>query len=281
MNIYPSSFEDNWHDVVTKAMRGLSITPLALAEKSGLAFHELQMLLDGHPNHQHLIAIAEVLSLHPQALVDLECGKHYTTSAVLPKNLKRFTTPFHGMEVHSYLLWSDENNEAIAFDTGSDCSGIVEELEKRKLTLRHVLLTHGHQDHLNDLERMLEKTGAEAWIGRPELAEKAHSISKNDSWSINTFRIIPRSTPGHSPGGTTYVIENLVPSVAIVGDALFARSVGGIPAPTYQAALKAIRENILSLPATTILCPGHGALTTVGEEWEHNPFFAEKLTSQH
>ncbi len=79
----------------------------------------------------------------------------------------------------------------------------------------------------------------------------------------------------------TYLIEGLTPAVAIVGDAIFARSIGGIPTSAYQAALEAIRKNILSLPSSTILCPGHGSLTTVGEELEHNPFFAGKLTSQH
>ena len=180
------------------------------------------------------------------------------------------------MEVHSYLLWSEEDNEAVAFDTGSDCSGMLKELGKRNLKLRHIFLTHGHHDHLSDLDRLLKTTGAQAWIGEAELVEKARSISKNDLWSIGAFTITPRSTPGHSPGGTTYLIEGLTPAIAVVGDALFARSVGGISAPAYQEALEAIRKNILSLPTTTILCPGHGSLTTVREELEHNPFFAEK-----
>ncbi|MGE9296459.1 MAG: MBL fold metallo-hydrolase, partial [Puniceicoccales bacterium] len=61
--------------------------------------------------------------------------------------------------------------------------------------------------------------------------------------------------------------------VAIVGDALFAGSIGGVRA-NYHGALKMIRERVLSLPGETILCPGHGPITTVAEELQHNPYFA-------
>jgi glyoxylase-like metal-dependent hydrolase (beta-lactamase superfamily II) len=62
--------------------------------------------------------------------------------------------------------------------------------------------------------------------------------------------------------------------VAIVGDALFAGSMGRVPGPLFESAKRAVREQILSLPPDTLICPGHGPLTTVGEELGHNPFFA-------
>ncbi|MFM8789485.1 MAG: MBL fold metallo-hydrolase, partial [Chthoniobacterales bacterium] len=81
-----------------------------------------------------------------------------------------------------------------------------------------------------------------------------------------------RLTPGHRPGGTTFVIEGQLLSAAITGDALFAGSIGGVRG-NYSAALSAIRHEILSLPDGTIICPGHGPMTTVGQEKENNPFF--------
>ncbi len=82
-----------------------------------------------------------------------------------------------------------------------------------------------------------------------------------------------RLTWGHSPGGTTFVVNGLAHPIAIVGDSLFAGSMGG-GGVSYPDAVKNNREKILTLPNDTIICPGHGPMTTVGEEKEHNPFFA-------
>ncbi len=92
---------------------------------------------------------------------------------------------------------------------------------------------------------------------------------------FNTGRhfIRTRLTPGHSPGGTTYVIEGALLAAAMVGDAIFAGSIGTVR-DDYQGALAKIRREILGLSDHTILCPGHGPLTTVAEEKAHNPFFA-------
>jgi hydroxyacylglutathione hydrolase len=82
-----------------------------------------------------------------------------------------------------------------------------------------------------------------------------------------------RLTCGHTSGGITYVVHGLEFPVAVVGDAMFAGSMGG-GMVSYRDALRTNREQILTLPDDTILCCGHGPLTTVGEEKLHNPFFA-------
>ena len=81
-------------------------------------------------------------------------------------------------------------------------------------------------------------------------------------------------TYGHSVGGITYVIDGLPCPVAIVGDALFAGSMGG-GMVSYQDALRNNREKIMTLPDQTIICPGHGPMSTIGEEKKYNPFFPE------
>jgi hydroxyacylglutathione hydrolase len=89
---------------------------------------------------------------------------------------------------------------------------------------------------------------------------------------LGRLHIETRDTAGHSAGGTTYHIHGLDTPLAIVGDALFAGSVGGIKSD-YREALKRIRDHILSGQDGTILAPGHGPLTTVAQEKTSNPFF--------
>jgi len=84
------------------------------------------------------------------------------------------------------------------------------------------------------------------------------------------------TTSGHSVGGTTYLIEGLERPIAVVGDAMFAGSMGG-GMVSFPDAWKNNREKILTLPDETILCPGHGPMTSVGEEKRNNPFFAAEF----
>ena len=95
-----------------------------------------------------------------------------------------------------------------------------------------------------------------------------------DTFTVGGLTITARLTPGHSPGGTTYVVESIEPSLAVVGDALFAASMGGVGPEKYADALNANREKILSLPDGTVILPGHGPVTTVDKEKRHNPFYA-------
>src|SRR5437867_1453712 len=94
-------------------------------------------------------------------------------------------------------------------------------------------------------------------------------------WRRPLIQALIRRTWGHSPGGMTYVVTGLARLIAIVGDSLFAGSMGGGNV-SYQDALRNNLEKILTLPDETIICPGHGPMTTVGEEKQHNPFFAGK-----
>ena len=105
-----------------------------------------------------------------------------------------------------------------------------------------------------------------------ESLDKAASFKPGVTFSLGKLHIETRDTSGHSAGGTTYHVHGLDRPLAIVGDALFAGSVGGIKGD-YRAALKLIRDNILSAQDGTILAPGHGPLTTVLQEKESNPFF--------
>jgi glyoxylase-like metal-dependent hydrolase (beta-lactamase superfamily II) len=116
--------------------------------------------------------------------------------------------------------------------------------------------------------------GVKTMVGALEPVEGATRFQVGAAFSVGTLRVSTRLTKGHSPGGTTFVIHGLVQPVAIVGDALFAQSMGG-GMISYQDALATNRSEIFTLSDETVVCPGHGPMTTVGEEKAHNPFFPE------
>ena len=116
-------------------------------------------------------------------------------------------------------------------------------------------------------------TGAPAFVGDREPIDGAQTFAPGREFHAGKLKIETRLTWGHSPGGITYVVTGLERPVAVVGDAVFAGSMGG-GGVSYADALNTNREGIFSLPDQTIICPGHGPMTTVGEERTHNPFFA-------
>jgi len=141
------------------------------------------------------------------------------------------------------------------------------------LKVKQIFITHIHTDHVMDLARLVEKTGAHAWVCDKEPIAGAEPFSVGRSFQIGGLKIETRLTSGHAAGGVTYFIQGLSQPVAIVGDSMFAGSMGG-GMVSYADALRNNREQILTLPDATIICSGHGPLTTVGEQKQANPFFA-------
>jgi glyoxylase-like metal-dependent hydrolase (beta-lactamase superfamily II) len=276
MNNAAIPLEDTWVDVLHKARRGQELSEPDLAERSGLTREEVLSLLGGTLVPAHLQQVARALGLDPERLISLAEGKYHPGSLNLPEGMAMFTSDWSDMQVHSYLAWDTRTKEAVAFDTGADASAMLDFLHSHQLNLRLLLLTHGHGDHLFDLDRILEKSGAEAWIGEGEEISGIATFAPGKEFQIGNLTISTRLTKGHAPGGITYVIHGLEGPVAIVGDALFAGSIGG-PKVSYADCLRTNSEEILSLPPETILCPGHGPLTTVALEKDNNPFFPTPL----
>jgi len=272
MNNREIPLEDTWVDVLSKAQRGLGISREELATRSGLARTQVASLLAGELDDTALPALAEAMGLSGERLLAMARGEYHPGALALPEGLMMFSSDWGGMQVHSYLLWDREIREAVAFDTGADAGEMLDFLTEHGLTLRLVLLTHGHGDHLFDLDRLVEKTGARPWIGEGEGVSGIPTFGAGKEFRIGELRIETRLTQGHAPGGITYVIHGLDRPVAVVGDALFAGSIGG-PKVSYPDCLETNRKEILSLPSETLLCPGHGPLTTVALERAHNPFF--------
>ncbi len=264
--------EDNFTDIIGKAQRGLQISDSQLADKSGASTEAIRRLHEGEFHRPTIEQIAPILQLNSESLTAL-AEQQWQPDEVQLEGLAQFNTPYHDMMVNAYLVWDPATKDAVAFDTGGDCSALLERSEAAGLTIRLILLTHSHPDHVADLDRLIRETAAPVYLSKRESVPQAEPITAGEVFDVGGLTIEPILTCGHSPGGLTYFIRGLDQPVAIVGDSLFAGSMGGGNV-SYEDALRNNLEKIMTLPNDTILCPGHGPITTVLEEKRHNPFFA-------
>ncbi len=269
--------EDNVGDIVGKAQRGLRISDTELAEKARVSSQKIRALREGGEfDELALLRIAGVLGLAARPLCELARGEWRPQKIDEQNGIAQFNTHYHDMAVNAYLVWDPSIRVAAAFDTGGDCSEMVRFAKHHKLDVQLILLTHAHADHVADLPRLREETGGDVFAPAREPVPGAALIEEGKRFRLGNLRIDTRLTWGHSQGGMTYVVTGLAHPVAIVGDSLFAGSMGGGNV-SYDDALRNNLEKILTLRDETIICPGHGPMTTVGEEKQHNPFFAGKL----
>jgi glyoxylase-like metal-dependent hydrolase (beta-lactamase superfamily II) len=268
--------EDNFGDVIGKAQRGLRLSDTQLAEKARISSLKIRELREGHFDELALLRIGPVLGLAARPLRDLALGDWQPKKIKDLEGLAQFNTRYQDMAVNSYLVWDPSSKAAAAFDTGADCLDMVRLAKKNGLTIKLILLTHSHSDHVADLPRLREETGASVFTPEREPVPGAEPFEEGKHWRVGALDIDTRMTWGHSVGGMSYIVNGLAEKIAVVGDAIFAGSMGG-GSVSYEDALQTNLRKILTLPDETIICPGHGPMTTVGEEKEHNPFFAGRI----
>ena len=265
--------EDNFTDIIAKAQRGLSLKNEALATRSGASVLEIENLKSGTLDEGVLRRVAKALGLGAEALWALAESRYKPTPVKEPEGLACLNSAFDDMTVNSFVVWDPSTKEAAFFDTGADGQPMLDFAARHGLEVKQIFITHIHTDHVFDLDRLIEKTGAQAWVCEKEPLAGAESFHAERAFQIGSLTVETRLTSGHAAGGVTYFIEGLAKPIAVVGDAMFAGSMGG-GMVSYADALRNNREQILTLPDTTIICPGHGPLTTVGEQKHANPFFA-------
>jgi glyoxylase-like metal-dependent hydrolase (beta-lactamase superfamily II) len=265
--------EDNVSDIIGKAQRGLGISDSQLAERADVSTDAVRKLRNADLSGDAIERVAAILKLSAAALRKLASGRWEPETPDGIEGLAMFNTTYGDMTVNAYLVWDPGTRDAVAFDTGADCSAMLKRVKDDNLEMKLILLTHAHPDHVADLRRLRKATDAPVYISEREPEEGAETIAEGKHFKVGTLAIEARLTSGHSPGGITYVVTGLARPIAIVGDSLFAGSMGGGNV-SYQDALRNNREKILTLPDETIVCPGHGPLTTVGKEKRDNPFFA-------
>jgi hydroxyacylglutathione hydrolase len=266
--------EDNFTDVIGKAQRGLRLGDDELARAAGIPVADLRAVQKGEIRENTLLALAPRLGLERNALVALARREWYPEQPLFARGFAMFNTAFEDMTVNSYLAWDSKTRLAAAFDTGASAQGMRDTITAEGLTLRYIFLTHTHPDHIADIHRLAD-TGAEIWSSELEPLGRlgAKTFQENAHFHLGELSIKTLITWGHSPGQTSYFISGLAWPLAIVGDSLFAGSMGG-SATHYEVQLRNNRQKLLKLPGDTVFACGHGPLTTLKQERRHNPFFA-------
>lgn len=255
------------------------------ARAAGISFEALELWESGAgaPQPTQLAAVAGILGLDPEKLAAIKAGEGRPAGKTysLPGSLRveTLTGLMRGYAVHAYLLYREGAPDAGLIDTGYDPTRALEAVLHRRLLLRWIALTHCHRDHMEGATILKSQTGAKVAVPRAECPiylahhREAPDLAVDDSTCIEvspTIRLTAIATPGHTAGGTSYLVDG----ACAVGDALFAGSTGRSMSPAgYRTLLSSIETRILSLAPDTLLLPGHGPLTTVADERRNNPFF--------
>jgi hydroxyacylglutathione hydrolase len=195
------------------------------------------------------------------------------------------------IQANCYIMGCERTKLAAVIDPGGDANRILMVLAKEGLRLVYIINTHGHFDHTTDNKRLKEVTGAQLVIHRADAPMIMNQSEKGSMWGMRienspapdryveegdtiTFGDISLKvlhTPGHSAGGISLFTDKMV----LVGDTLFAGSIGrtDFPGGDYKSLIRHVREKIFTLGDDVVVYPGHGPRTTVGQERQTNPFF--------
>ncbi len=191
-----------------------------------------------------------------------------------------------------YLVGCEETSEGVVLDPGDEISRILASIERLGLSVKYILLTHGHLDHVKELKAINEVLRVPVFMHRGDqflldnlpvqaasfgltcagIPEVHHYIDEGDSVEFGHQKFGILHTPGHSPGSVTYFAGDM----AFVGDVLFAGSIGrtDLPGGDYDTLIASIKEKLYPLGDETRIYPGHGPATTIAEEKRTNPFLA-------
>ncbi|UOO82227.1 MBL fold metallo-hydrolase [Uruburuella testudinis] len=194
------------------------------------------------------------------------------------------------------LIWDDENKEAVLTDVGGDTAHVLQAVAERGLHLKEIWLTHGHLDHAGGvpelrktqtvpvlgphaddeylLQSLPEVTASYAAYGFPVSPAFAPErwLHEGDRLSVGAYRFDVLHISGHTPGHVVFYCEQA--ELLVAGDVLFYESIGrtDFPRGNHADLISNIAAKLLVLPAHTRVIPGHGRMTTIGHEKQHNPF---------
>lgn len=270
--------EDHLGDIIRKARTMSSVSAASAARIAGLTDSELAALEDSGQCAKEINfpALATIVGLDAKKLEVIASGW-------LPEprdlnqwsELRVFTTAGDGLTVNCFLIWDEATRAAALFDTGIDAQPVLDCIAENKLELRHIFITHSHWDHIEALPKIRATFPSAQIHSAIKGAPKIQQLQPDAKFALGSLQISHRETPGHADDGVTYLISGwpeTATTVAIVGDTILAGSMCNGNGQ-WALAKEKIMAEILTLPASTLLCPGHGPVTTVAEEQAHNPFF--------
>ena len=196
-------------------------------------------------------------------------------------------------QANCYIISDEATLEAAIIDPGDQFELIKNYIDKNKLNIKYILLTHGHGDHIGALMEIKEYTKAPVCINKNDLAMLRNKdlnfsdviygkkiemapdqfLIEGEIITVGSIKIDVIHTPGHTKGSVCFKCGNIL----FTGDTLFAFSIGrtDLPGGNYNEIIEAISSKLLVLPEETVVYPGHGDTTTIGKEKRYNPFFQE------
>lgn len=273
------SLEDEIGDVLEKGMRRVGLTEQNLALQAGVSPERLRDVLDyrGGLAADELRRLAAVLGLNEVGVCALGAGKYpVPLIGALPFCVWPLRMP-HGIGVaNAYLVGECGSSSAILFDTGAGLEALESVWPVNIRQVEAVFLTHLEQEHAGGLCGVVERFKVPAAYA-PEgvTAPCGKGLGEGESLSFGRLSIRAFSTPGHVAAHNCYLVEQagggVRGSLLISGDLIFAGSVGGAFF-SHAKLQESVRRMLQTVPAATIIAPGHGPMTTAGHELQYNPF---------
>ena len=204
--------------------------------------------------------------------------------------------PVGPLQCNCSIIGDESTREAIVIDPGDDIAGVLAIVQKHKLAVKQIVVTHAHIDHVGGATKLRQATGAPillnqndyallkmlpvqaAWIGvaTPEAVTIDQPLADADTVRAGQLSATVMHTPGHTEGSVCLYFP--AEHKLIAGDTLFAGSIGrtDLPGGSFPNIMRSLHERVLALPDETVVVPGHGPLTTIGEERQSNPFLLVK-----
>ena len=272
-------FEDGYSDILKKAMFGLGIGEAAASTRTGVEPSVIRNLLGGasNPDQNALTALAGLLGLSPEKLVKFALNADLPRNVAIPPTLEIMASESSNC-ANTYIFRCQTSGASFIVDPGANAGGVAAMAKKDGAKPGGIILTHGHSDHTGaalDLSIALNVPIMVLDREKEELAGASRVSFVAPGYAFKSAPFIVRflHVPGHTAGHAVIVVQGA--GYAFTGDALFARSVGyaSESGKAYSTLLSGVREKVLGLPWDTILCPGHGPITTVADEKALNPFF--------
>jgi hydroxyacylglutathione hydrolase len=200
--------------------------------------------------------------------------------------------PVGPLQCNCSIIGDETTREAMVIDPGDAIDNVLAIVREHNLHVKQIVITHAHIDHVGGAMKLRAATGAPillnqsdyallkmldvqaAWLGMAAPDEVSIEASVNDGDKLRTGSLTANvlHTPGHTEGSVCLYFP--AQKLLIAGDTLFARSIGrtDLPGGSFEKIMRSLHDRVLALPDETIVIPGHGDQTTIGEEREENPF---------
>jgi glyoxylase-like metal-dependent hydrolase (beta-lactamase superfamily II) len=201
--------------------------------------------------------------------------------------MKVLRIPAGPLATNCYILIEEETRETAVIDPGGEPDKLIEVLERNNVNVKYILLTHGHFDHTGAVVQLKNKYKVPVYITKEDYdmiqaeVSELYYMDGNDgsitnfineatTFELGTTKVKCILTPGHTPGGVCFYLENML----ISGDTLFNTSIGrtDFVGANHKTLIESIKSKLMDLPEDTVVLPGHGGETTIGREKQYNPY---------